>query len=119
MAMLAAVEMWPRRDHDAEWKEWERRLKTIEDAVSGTPTLKTWIKDPGRSNVAPILMIEWDETTVGLLPEDVRSQLSKGDPRIEMFTEDKGVSVMPYMMEEGDDAVVAARMGEIFGKGSG
>jgi predicted Zn-dependent peptidase len=33
MGLLAAVEMWTRRDHDAEWKEWERRLEYVGDAV--------------------------------------------------------------------------------------
>jgi len=114
MGMLAAVEMWVKRDHEAEWKEWERRLATIGDALSGTPTLETWIKEPERSNVAPILMMEWDAETLKLTPEDVRRQLSEGEPRIEMFAEEKGVSVMPYMMEPGDASVVAHRIADIF-----
>ncbi|MEK9766621.1 MAG: aminotransferase class V-fold PLP-dependent enzyme, partial [Thalassolituus sp.] len=32
MGLLAAVEKWVERDHDAEWREWERRLDLIADA---------------------------------------------------------------------------------------
>ena len=33
MGMLAAVEMWVKRDHQAEWKQWESWLETISDSV--------------------------------------------------------------------------------------
>ena len=33
MGLLAAVEQWVVRDHAAEWREWERRLAVIADAV--------------------------------------------------------------------------------------
>src|SRR5207302_5108486 len=34
MGMLAAVEMWVKRDHKAEWKEWEDRLAHISTSVT-------------------------------------------------------------------------------------
>jgi len=107
MGLLAAVEMWVRRDHAAEWREWERRLDVIASRVASVPTLTTTIRQPGRSNVAPVLEIRWDATVVGVNGEDVRRRLSAGNPRIELFANDSGVSVMPYMMEEGEDAIVA------------
>src|SRR5207247_5056704 len=33
MALLAAVERYVRLDHQAEWREWERRLGVIEQAL--------------------------------------------------------------------------------------
>jgi D-glucosaminate-6-phosphate ammonia-lyase len=30
MGMLTAVEMWTKRDHDAEWNTWKAWLGTIE-----------------------------------------------------------------------------------------
>ena len=48
-----------------------------------------------------------------IAPEEVQQQLSDGDPRIEMFTHDNGVEVMPYMMEQGEDVVVARRLREV------
>jgi L-seryl-tRNA(Ser) seleniumtransferase len=112
MGLLAAVEQWTLRDHDAEWQEWEKRLRVIADAVDDIPTVTTSIREPGRSNVAPVLSIDWDADAVGRSAEDVRVGLSDGEPRIELFAHGGGVSVMPYMMEDGEERVVARRIRE-------
>jgi uncharacterized pyridoxal phosphate-dependent enzyme len=114
MGLLAAVEQWVKRDHEAEWKEWERRLQVITGAVTRFPSVTTSIRLPGRSNVAPVLQITWDQTKLGLTGADVKQQLSTGDPRIEVFATDEGFSIMPYMMEDGEDEIVARRCTEIF-----
>ena len=110
MGLLTAVEQWQKRDHAAEWKEWERRLQVITDAVCAVPSVKTEIRQPGRSNVAPVLMITWDQEAVGATPDAVRAQLSEGEPRIELFSREHGVSVMPYMMEADEEIIVAERL---------
>lgn len=113
MGLLAAVEQWVVRDHEAEWKEWERRLRVIADAISDIPSIRTEVEQPGRSNVAPVLAIRWDPDTVRMSPEEARKQLYEGDPRIEMPTNEGGLSVMPYMMEADEEVVVAGRLREV------
>ena len=44
---------------------------------------------------------------------DAANQLSAGEPRIELHNNENGISIMPYMMEEGEDEIVAARIGEV------
>ena len=39
-SMLAAVEAWTTRNHDAEWKQWEGWLGTIREKVSAVPSVK-------------------------------------------------------------------------------
>lgn len=106
MALLAAVEMWVRRDHKAEWAEWERRLQAIQDAVADVDSIRFATRAPGRSNVAPILSIDWDAEALGRSGADVAASLSAGDPRIEVFHHETGITVNPYMMEEGDEVTV-------------
>ncbi len=113
MGLLAAAEQWVKRDHKAEWKEWERRLGVITEAVKDVDSVTTAIRQPGRSNVAPVLEINWDVKTVGMSGTDAASQLSKGEPRIELDGNANGISIMPYMMEEGEDEIVAARLGAV------
>ena len=113
MGLLAAVEQWIERDHKAEWKEWERRLGVITDAVKDFASVTTTIRQRGRSNVAPVLEINWDVTAVGISGTAVASQLSAGEPRIELNGNADGISIMPYMMEEGEDKIVADRLGTI------
>jgi len=114
MGLLAAVEQWMVRDHEAEWKEWERRLRVIAEAVTLFESVTTSVELPtGPSNVAPVLAINWNSESLGLSPEDVRLALSAGTPRIEVFSEAKGVTVNPAVMEDGEDEVVARRLTEI------
>ena len=117
MGLLAAVEQWVARDHEAEWREWERRLATVAAAVEAVDTVATSIRRPGRSNVAPILEITWDAETVGIAPVEVERELSAGDPRIELSASAEGVAVAAHLMEEGEDEIVARRLGELLGAG--
>ena len=113
MGLLAAVEQWVQRDHEAEWKMWEQRLALITDSVSQLESVTTEIRQPGRSNVAPVLQINWDVEVMGISGTDVEKQLSAGEPRIELFGHADGVSVMPYMMEDGEAEIVANRLSAI------
>ena len=113
MGLLAAVEQWVARDHKTEWKEWERRLAVIAEAVKDIDSVTTGIREPGRSNVAPVLEINWDAEAVGMNGTEVADQLSAGDPRIELHSSEGGISIMPYMMEDGEDPIVAARIREV------
>src|SRR5262249_24906073 len=83
MGMLTAVEMWTRRDHDAEWKEWEGWLATVNSAVSSVPGINAEIHQPnGPSNFAPQLRISWDPAKLGVTGFEVGDALLSGNPRI-------------------------------------
>ena len=116
MGLLAAVEMWVQRDHEAEWKTWEQWLDAIWQTVEHIPTITRDVRLPGRSNVAPILQIGWDADTVGLSPNEARQELNDGEPRIEVATHATGVEFMPFMMEEGEAAIVAERLLQILAR---
>ncbi len=114
MGLLAAVEQWVKRDHAAEWKQWESWLRHIGDTVAAFDWVTTTVIEPSsRSNVAPTLRIEWDQEVVRLGPQEVEQQLSTGEPRIEVSSHGAGISLMPYMMEEGEYKIVAQRLEEI------
>ena len=68
MGLLAAVEQWVVRDHEAEWREWERRLQVIADETARFDTVTTSISQPGRSNVTPHMSIRWDAAALGVAP---------------------------------------------------
>ncbi len=114
MGMLAAVEMWTKRDHDTEWKQWERWLDTFREKLSGVPTVKTEIEQPhGPSNYAPTLRISWDVEKVGISAQAVSDALLSGTPRIVLTGYGNSLSVMPYMMMPGDDKIASQRLYEV------
>jgi L-seryl-tRNA(Ser) seleniumtransferase len=114
MGMLAAVEAWVTRDHDAEWKQWEGWLRTISEKVSTVPTVRTEVRQPdGPSNYAPTLQISWDAAKVGAGGSEVAGALLAGSPRIVIGSDRNSLTVMPYMMMPGDDAIAARRIHEV------
>ena len=78
-------------------------------------TVETSIRQPGRSNVTPHMSITWDAGRLGIAGGQVAERLSAGDPRIELSGGDSGISINPYMMEEGEAEVVAQRLKEVLG----
>jgi L-seryl-tRNA(Ser) seleniumtransferase len=123
VALLAAVERFVRLDHAAEWKEFERRLGVIEAALKGVPTLESERVVPPIANHVPHLQIVWDEKRVQITREQLTRELAGGDPPIRIGrvagTGDKGVLISVLTLREGEEKVVARRLGELLGKASG
>jgi D-glucosaminate-6-phosphate ammonia-lyase len=123
VALLAAVERFVRLDHDAEWKEWERRLGIIESALQGIPTLQCQRIVPPIANHVPHLEIAWDEGRVRITREQVTRRLADGDPSIRIGrvagTGDKGILISVLTLQEGEERVVAGRLREMLRKASG
>jgi uncharacterized pyridoxal phosphate-dependent enzyme len=111
MGMLAAVEAWTKRDHDAEWKQWETWLETFRQQVADVPTVHTEkILPEGPSNNAPQLRISWDTAKVGATGREIAAVLYSGEPRIALHEAESSVTIMPYMMMPGDDRVAAGKL---------
>ena len=118
IGMLMAVEMWMKRDHDAEWKLWTSWLDFVARRVSAIDGVSTSIVQPiGLSNRMPSLKVLWDRKRFGLGGEAVVKTLFDTDPRVGVFAARNetdpaltGVSVNPYMMAPGDETIVADRL---------
>lgn len=124
IGMLMAVEMWVRRDHEAEWKRWNGWLDHIQRRVSTIAGVATSVAQPnGLSNRTPSLKILWDRQKLGITGEAVARLLFDGDPRITLDAArgavqpgQTGVSVTPYMMAPGDERIVAERLVAVLSK---
>jgi uncharacterized pyridoxal phosphate-dependent enzyme len=116
MGMLTAVEMWTKRDHDAEWITWRAWLATIEAKVKPLPSVTTeYLMPEDLSNHSPRLRIKWDGNALKITGDELAKTLDAGSPRIQ-FDEWSGsrpdemessVTIMPYMMMPGDAQIVA------------
>ncbi len=132
MGMLAAVEMWRRRDHQAEWNAWMSWLNHIAKHVGSIEGVTSSIFETKElSNHSPVLNIRWDMQKVGITGADVQQVLFTTEPRITLFAlggerfghqpadNETGVSITAYMMCPGDDQIVAERLRAILAKAAG
>ena len=122
VAMWAAVERFVNLDHEAEQREWEKRIATIENAVASIPTVKTERIVPPIANRVPHLLILWDEQRVRVTPQQLKKQLGNGDPSIATArihgTGDKGFLVSVFMLKPNEDVIVGARLQQILEQAS-
>ncbi len=118
MGMLAAVEMWTKRDHAAEWKTWENWLGYISDRVTKVPGVTTEITQPeDLSNHAPQMHIKWDAAKVGITGREVEKVLLEGSPRIVVGgSRGDSITIMPYMMMPEDHKIAAGAIYAVLSK---
>jgi len=116
IGMLTAVEMWMKRDHEAEWKRWTSWLEHIGRRVSGIDGISTTVVQPeGLSNRAPTLRIVWDRSRFGITGDEAQRALLESEPRVALHVVrgdagQAGVSINPYMLSAGDEKIVAERL---------
>jgi L-seryl-tRNA(Ser) seleniumtransferase len=114
LAMMVAVELFVKKDHAAEWREWEKRVKTVADSVSGIQTIKTEQFVPEIANAVPHLRITWDQSVVKITPKEAVQRLRDGEPSIELRPgANDGIEVAVWMMQPGESQIVARRVREV------
>lgn len=117
VAMWAAVERVLRLDQSAELHEWERRLQLIKSAVQSLP-IKTEQIVPPIANRVPHLLLHWDEKQIRITPAQLKKELADGDPPIMTGrvhgTGTEGFLISVFMLQPGEDQIVADRLMKIF-----
>jgi hypothetical protein len=114
MGLLAAVEAWiSGRDHEAEWRMWDGYIETICSAVSDILSLNTYVDQAALADHVPTLKITWDPDVLHVTPAQVHQELEDGDPCIVTNLRPGGLLLVLYMMERGNDAIVARRLREL------
>ena len=104
-------------DHKAEWREWQRRISVIADAVKDIPTATVEQIVPPIANHVPHALIIWDEQQLKVTRQQMKQQLAGGDPSIATArvhsTGSEGFLISVFMLQEGEDEIVAARIRQI------
>jgi L-seryl-tRNA(Ser) seleniumtransferase len=112
--MMAAVESYLKRDHQADWKEWEKRVRIVADSVASLPTLRTetWMGEI--ANHVPHLRLQWDQSVIRITPSEVAKRLREGEPSIEVTPGDKAyLTIGVWMLQPGEAQIVARRVREV------
>lgn len=115
LAMLVTIDTYVNRDHAADWKEWEKRCKTIADIIASVPTITTEQFQYEVANAVPHLRVKWDQQKVKISPKDVQKKLRESDPAIETNpgTNDHELIIGVWMLEAGEAQVVGKKLREV------
>jgi uncharacterized pyridoxal phosphate-dependent enzyme len=116
VGMLAAVEMYLRKDHALEQRDFEQRAETIRSSVAAVPGVAAEIFVPEVANHVPHVRISWPAAAGGPTAADVVKELRDGEPSIATRSEGDALVVGVWMMRPGDEKIVARRLRQVLQK---
>ena len=83
---LAAVEKWLTIDLESLYQDQDKKLERIEAMLSTVPGVRTTIETRRGSNRFRQLVVEWDESEMGISIEECGRRLREGDPPIQVLS---------------------------------
>ena len=115
IAMMVALEVYLQRDHQADWREWERRVDVIREGLAAVLGVTTERFVPPIANQVPHARIRWDQRLVKVSPAEIVRELRDGNPSIEVVPvpyEEGSVEIASWMLQPGEAEIIARRLGE-------
>jgi L-seryl-tRNA(Ser) seleniumtransferase len=118
LGMLVALELYVKKDHDRERKEFDDRAETIRKAAAAVPGVKAEVFVPEVANHVPHVRISLDGAASGLTAAKVVQAMRDGDPSIGTRSEENSVVIGVWMMRPGEDKIVAQRLRQVLAQKS-
>jgi len=118
VGMLVALELFVNRDHEAESREWDRRVDVIRKAAEKVKSVSSDVEVLPIANHTPHLKLRWDQNVVKITPPEAMKQLRAGTPSIEACpaTNREELVFTVWMLQKGEAEVVAKRVAEVLKK---
>jgi len=110
LGILVALESFLKRDHAAEWQEWERRANLIIASVTAVPGVKAEMYLPEVFNRWPHIRVTWDEAKLGVTRADLIKKMRAGEPSILVWSADNALDLGVITLKPGEDRIVARRL---------
>jgi L-seryl-tRNA(Ser) seleniumtransferase len=129
VGMVAALDWFLSQSDSAMEAEFRRRADKIAAQLKGVPTLEAKVVIPDTAaNAIPHLLLKYDPQRVKIAASAVAAELRKGTPSIELNpatgkknsgglpSDENTVVVGVWMLEPGEELIVARRLREVLGK---
>jgi len=109
LGMMVAIETYLKRDHEADWREWEKRVGLIRESVSSIKGVSSEMFVPEIHYRVPHVRIRWDGSV-----RDAIRLLREGEPSIEVRPNtDNGLELGVWLLESGETEIVARRLRQV------
>ncbi len=114
IGMVKALEIYLREDHEALAKEWQDRLVTVSRELTKIPGVSTSFFTPDIANHVPHMQITWD-SKIALTPQEVSKLLRNSNPAIVIGGGEgrQGLAMCSFMLQPGEDKVVAEHLARV------
>jgi L-seryl-tRNA(Ser) seleniumtransferase len=132
VGMVAALDWFLAQTDEGMQSEFRRKAEKIAAQLKGIPSLTSNIAIPDvAANAVPHLLVRYDQQEVKIAPAAVMAELRKGTPSIELNpmtgrkhggglpTDENTVVVGVWMLQPGEEDIVAQRLREVLEKAAG
>jgi len=118
LGMYAALDAFVKQDHAKVWKSWEDMVAVIGNAASKFKGVTTKTIVPPIANHTPLLQIYFDPAVIKMTKKTMVDALKNGNPSIEVapLGDRASVNFTVWMMQPGEEKIVAARISEELSK---
>jgi uncharacterized pyridoxal phosphate-dependent enzyme len=114
VGMVKALESYLKEDHDALNKEWQRRLDAISSAVKKVAGVNTAFSVPDIANHVPHMQINWDPRRISLTVQEASKELRSAKPSIVLDRNGDGFSMNSFMLQPGEEKIIAEHLVQLF-----
>jgi uncharacterized pyridoxal phosphate-dependent enzyme len=114
VGMVKALELFLNEDHDALGKEWQGRLDGIARELAKVPGVSTLLFTPEIANHVPHMQITWD-SRISLTPQQASKMMRASKPSIVIGSgeERPGLTMNSFMLQPGEDKIVAEQLSRL------
>jgi L-seryl-tRNA(Ser) seleniumtransferase len=114
IGMVKALELYLKEDHDALAKEWQDRLERVSRELTKIPGVSTSFFVPDIANHVPHMQITWD-SRVAVEPNEVSKSLRNSKPAIVIGGSEgrPGLTMCSFMLQPGEDKIVAEQLSRV------
>ena len=114
VGMLKALELYLKEDHEALTQEWWERLDMISKQITRVDGVSTAYFVPDIANHVPSMQINWDPRRISLTPHEVYDALRKSKPSIVLGRTEIGLEMNSFMLQPGENKIIADQLVQIF-----
>ena len=114
VGMVKALEIYLKEDHVALANQWQDRLAGISRELTKVPGVSTSFFTPDLANHVPHMRITWD-SKISVTPQQVSKLLRNSKPAIVMGGAEggPGLQMCSFMLQPGEDRIVAEQLSRI------
>ena len=131
IGLVAALDWFLAQDDAAMEAEYRKRAALVAERVQTVPSVEARIFVPPVANHVPHLLITYDRNRIKLTATEVMQRMREGNPRIELNPATSGgpasaglpgggnaIVVGVWMLQPGEDQIVARRLHEVLSEGA-
>jgi uncharacterized pyridoxal phosphate-dependent enzyme len=114
VGMVKALEIYLNQDHEAITREWWSRLDGISRQITRVAGVSTAYFVPDIANHVPHMQINWDPRRISLTPPQASDELKQSKPSIILATTEIGLAMNSFMLQPGEEKIIADRLVSLF-----